>query len=86
MMVPQVVLWKTEERRGSKYVATFRFKWNGSTSPGWVIRWLSPGDYLAVAVSAADQKARLYQRAADGHLATLAVSAGSVSLSSGTWY
>ncbi len=43
-------------------------------------------DHLGVAVSAADEKARLYQRQGDGNLATLAESASGVSLTSGTWY
>ena len=52
-------------RRGSRmdeYVATFKFKWNGSssTSPGWLVRWLSPGDFLAIAIVNSDSKARLY--------------------------
>jgi hypothetical protein len=38
--------------RGDKYVATFKFTWNANTGPGWVVRWLSPGDYLALAISA----------------------------------
>jgi hypothetical protein len=29
--------------RGDKYVATFKFKWNGNTWPGSLVRWLSPG-------------------------------------------
>jgi hypothetical protein len=72
--------------RGDKYCATYSFKWNAGTSPGWVVRWLDPGNYLAVAVSATDSKARLYKRQGDGTLTTLATSTGTVSLSAGTWY
>ncbi len=67
-------------------MATFQFKWNATTSPGWVVRWLSPGDYLALAVSSSDSKARLYKREADGTLSTLATSASALTLTSGTWY
>jgi RHS repeat-associated protein len=72
--------------RGDKYVATFKFKWNATTSPGWVVRWLSPGDYLAIAVSASDRKARLYKREADGTLSTLVTAGSALTLTSGTWY
>jgi hypothetical protein len=44
--------------RADKYVATYKFKWTTSNSPGFVVRWLSPGDYLAIAVSGTDRKAR----------------------------
>ena len=37
--------------------------------------WLSPGDYLALAISSADDKTRLYKREADGTLTTLATAA-----------
>jgi RHS repeat-associated protein len=72
--------------RGDKYVATFKFKWNATTSPGWLVRWLSPGDYLAIAVSGSDRKARLYKREADGALSTLVTSASALTLTNGTWY
>jgi hypothetical protein len=47
---------------------------------------LSPGDYLAIAVSAADSKARLYKRESDGTLSTLATAGSALTLTSGTWY
>jgi YD repeat-containing protein len=72
--------------RGDKYVATFKFKWNATTSPGWLVRWLSPGDYLAIAVSSSDRKARLYKREADGVLSTLVTSASALTLTNGNWY
>jgi hypothetical protein len=43
-------------------------------SPDGAVRWLSPGDFLAIAISAADGKARLYKRQA-GALSTLLESA-----------
>ncbi len=71
--------------RGDKFVATFKFKWNNDVGPGFLVRWLSPGDYLAIAIPAADRKGRLYKREADGTLTTLA-SASAISLTNGTWY
>ena len=71
-------------RRGSRmdeYVATFKFKWNNATSPGWLARWLSPGDFYAVAIKQSDGKARLYKRVSDGTLT--AVVASSTALSPG---
>jgi len=65
---------------------TFKFTWNGSTSPGWVVRWLSPGDYLALAVSASDSKTRLYKRQDDGTLTTLATAGSALSLTNGLEY
>ncbi|MFH1748318.1 MAG: hypothetical protein ABIG44_14900 [Planctomycetota bacterium] len=44
---------------------TYSFKWNDDSSPGAVVRWLSPGDYLAIAIPASDDKPRLYKREAD---------------------
>jgi hypothetical protein len=29
---------------GWKPIPPFKFKWNGSTSPGRLVRWLSPGN------------------------------------------
>ena len=72
--------------RGDKFVATFKFKWNATTSPGFLVRWLSPGDYLALAISAADSKARLYQRESDAPLTTLVTSGTALSLTNGTTY
>ena len=72
--------------RADKYVATYKFKWTTNNSPGFVVRWLSPGDYLVLAVSGTDRKARLYQRQDDGTLNTLATSSTALTLTSGTWY
>ncbi|MBL8880219.1 MAG: hypothetical protein JNG88_13960, partial [Phycisphaerales bacterium] len=74
--------------RGDKFVGTFRFQWNGSsgTSPGFLIRWLNPGDYLAIAVAASDGKPRLYKREADGDLTTLSTAGSALSLTSTNWY
>ena len=38
--------------RADKYVATYKFKWTTSNSPGLVVCWLSPGDYLVLGVRA----------------------------------
>ena len=43
-------------------MATVRFEWNGSTEPGFLVRCLSPGDWLAVGIPPSDQKARLLRR------------------------
>ncbi len=67
-------------------MATFKFKWNNDVAPGFLVRWLSPGDYLAIAIPASDRKARLYKREADGTLSTLATAGSAISLTSGTWY
>ncbi|MCG3125448.1 MAG: hypothetical protein CHACPFDD_00270 [Phycisphaerae bacterium] len=54
--------------RAGKYVATFRFKWAPGPSPGFLVRWVNPGDWLAVMVKAADSKAWVYKRVNDGIL------------------
>ncbi|MFO0839721.1 MAG: RHS repeat-associated core domain-containing protein [Phycisphaerae bacterium] len=74
--------------RGEKFVATFKFKWNGSssTSPGFLVRWLNPGDWVAVYVKSSDGKARLDRRKDDGVVTNLATAANALSLTSGTWY
>ena len=36
--------------QGSYYQATFKFKWDTSTGPGWVVRWRDPGNWLAIAL------------------------------------
>ncbi len=54
-------------RHGSRagwYELTRKFKWT-TVSPGALVRWLGPGDYLAIAVKDSDGKARLYERSAD---------------------
>jgi len=75
--------------RGDKFVATYKFKWNGSTFPGFLVRWLSPGDYLAVAVVTSGfsgTRAELFRRQNDGTLTSLASSGTTLSLTSSTWY
>jgi hypothetical protein len=75
-------------RRGSRagwYELIFKFK-QSTVTVGPLVRWLSPGDYLAVAVSDSDGKARLYQRSADGKRETKVTSGTTLSLNSGTWY
>ena len=47
--------------RGDKYVATFKFTWNNDSHPGWLVRWLSPGDYLALGIDPSDDKTRFYR-------------------------
>ncbi|HUU95281.1 MAG TPA: RHS repeat-associated core domain-containing protein [Phycisphaerae bacterium] len=64
----------------------FKFKWNNDSHPGWLVRWLSPGDYHAIAIDPSDGKARFYKRENDGTLTTLATAASGLGLSNGTWY
>jgi len=54
--------------------------------PGWLVRWLSPGDYHAIAISQSDSKARFYKRENDGTLTTVATSGTVLSLTSGSTY
>ena len=72
--------------RRDQFVATVRFEWNGSTEPGFLVRWLSPGDWLAVGIPPSDQKARLLRRKDDGVYTGVAWSATALSLTSSTWY
>ncbi|MCG3126249.1 MAG: hypothetical protein CHACPFDD_01079 [Phycisphaerae bacterium] len=72
--------------RAGKYVATFRFKWAPGPSPGFLVRWVNPGDWLAVMVKAADGKAWLYKRVNDGILQSPLSSGSTVSLTNGNWY
>ncbi|MCG3125607.1 MAG: hypothetical protein CHACPFDD_00432 [Phycisphaerae bacterium] len=72
--------------RAGKYVATFRFKWAPGPSPGFLVRWVNPGDWLAVIVKAADSKAWVYKRVNDGILQSPLSSGSTVSLTNGNWY
>ena len=75
--------------RGDKFMVTYKFQWNASTWPGLVVRWLSPGDYLAVAVVTSGfsgTRAELFRRKDDGALTSLASSGTTLSLTSSTWY
>ncbi|MCG3129270.1 MAG: hypothetical protein CHACPFDD_04191 [Phycisphaerae bacterium] len=72
--------------RAGKYVATFRFKWAPGPSPGFLVRWVNPGDWLAVMVRAADGRAWVYKRVNDGVLNPAVMSGTVLSLSSGNWY
>ncbi|MCG3129245.1 MAG: hypothetical protein CHACPFDD_04166 [Phycisphaerae bacterium] len=72
--------------RAGKYVATFRFKWSPGPSPGFLVRWVNPGDWLAVMVKAADSKAWVYKRVNDGILQSPLSSGSTVSLTNGNWY
>ncbi len=72
--------------RADKFIATYKFKWNNSTAPGFLARWFSPGDYLAIAIPASDRKARLYKRENDGTLSTLVSSSTAITLTNNTWY
>ncbi len=63
--------------RGDKFVFHFKFKWNNDSAPGCLVRWVSPGDYLALAIDPADDKTRLYKRQSDGTLTTLSTANGS---------
>ena len=72
--------------RGGTFVATYKFKWNDSSTPGFLVRWLTPGDYLALGISADDDKPRLYRRRLDGNLTTLATAASGLGLTNAEWY
>ncbi|TWT40548.1 hypothetical protein RAS1_42600 [Phycisphaerae bacterium RAS1] len=65
-----------------------RFKWNGSTStsPGFLVRWLDPGNWLAVYIQSDDGKARLDQRKDDGAQNNLVTAGSAVSLTATNWY
>ena len=72
--------------RGGTFVATYKFKWNDSSTPGFLVRWLTPGDYLALGISADDDKPRLYRRRLDGTLTTLVTAGSGLGLSNAEWY
>ena len=73
--------------RGDKFVLTYRFKWDtGMRKPGVLVRWLSPGDWLAIEVPSSDGKARLRRRLDDSGVTTLKTSGTALSLSAATWY
>ncbi|MEW6253923.1 MAG: hypothetical protein AB1716_25030, partial [Planctomycetota bacterium] len=71
--------------RGATYVATYKFKWNASSSPGWVVRWLSPGDYIVVYLGS-DGGPNCYKREADGTLSSLTMGGSALNLTTNTWY
>jgi len=76
-------------RRGcrvDKYVATYKFKWALTGKPGFLVRWLDRGNWLAVFIKSTDGKARLNQRKDDGNDTSLATSGTALSLTNGTWY
>jgi len=66
---------------------TYRFKWDtGTRKPGVLVRWVSPGDWLAVQINSSDQRARLMRRKDDDSVSTLKTSGTALSLSAATWY
>jgi hypothetical protein len=54
--------------------------------PGVLVRWVSPGDWLAVQINSSDQRARLMRRKDDDSVSTLKTSGTALSLSAATWY
>ena len=73
--------------RGDKFVLTYRFKWDsGMRKPGVLVRWVSPGDWLAIQINSSDQLARLMRRKDDDSVSTLKTSGTALSLSAATWY
>jgi hypothetical protein len=62
-----------------------KFKWSSNVNPGFVVRWVSPSDWLAIAVPQSDKKPRLY-KCVDGYKTTLVSASSALSLTSGTWY
>ena len=73
--------------RGDEFVATYKFKWNATSWPGVVVRWLNPREFLTVWLSPDDGKAYLYRQTADrAEEEFVAVSPSGVSLTSGQWY
>ena len=72
--------------RGDKFVFHFAFKWNNDSAPGCLVRWVSPGDYLALAIDPADDKTRLYKRQSDGTLTTLSTANAGLNLTTNTTY
>ncbi len=77
-------------RRGvrvDKYVATFKFKWNDDTCPGFVVRWLSPREWLVVDLDSYDGSVWLGRRTNSRADTEWVYQSGStVSLTSGNWY
>jgi hypothetical protein len=75
--------WRTIVRRGfraDKYVATYKFKWSTPCKPGFLVRWLDPGNSLRIQVRSTDGKAQLARRKDDGNISALATSASALSL------
>jgi RHS repeat-associated protein len=73
--------------RGDKFVLTYRFKWDtGMRKPGVLVRWVSPGDWLAVQINSSDQLARPMRRKDDDSVTTLKTSGTALSLSAAMWY
>jgi hypothetical protein len=76
-------------RRGSRagqFEMTFMFKRNGTSSAGCLVRWLAPGDWLAIAIDDSDSKPRIYERKADGSRSVEATSGTALTLTNGNWY
>ena len=73
--------------RGDEFVATYKFKWNATSWPGVVVRWLSPREFLTVWLSPDDGKAYLYRQTADrAEEEFVAASSSGVTLTTGQWY
>ena len=76
-------------RRGvrvDKYVATYRFKWTTNSAPGFVVRWLSPREWLVVDLDT-DGQAWLGYLTPDRAASYWPLgSASSVNLTVGNWY
>ena len=68
-------------------MATYKFKWNATSWPGVVARWLNPREFLTVWLSPDDGKAYLYRQTADrAEEEFVAASSSGVTLTSGQWY
>ncbi|MFN0134764.1 MAG: hypothetical protein ACKVS9_01460 [Phycisphaerae bacterium] len=72
--------------RAGKYVLTYRFQWISGTRTGPLVRWVNPGDWIAVQLFHSDGKARLSKREADGNVTQLVTGTNSVSLTNNSWY
>lgn len=66
--------------RGTDFISTFSFKWNGSSHPGGLICYLDPRNWVAFAIPASGSKVRICTRVGDGAVGALATSASALSL------
>ena len=75
-------------RRGSridKYVATVQFRWTTNSQPGFLVRYLDPGNWLAIDIPSGGN-AVLRQRKDDGKLTVLVTSGTTLLPTMGNWY
>ena|GEM_PF-4470442 len=72
--------------RADKYVATFKFKYGSNALPGFLVRWLDPGNWLGVMIHTGGVTRPYLQQRKDDAPVNVLASGSTLSLTPGNWY